>query len=319
MTDVTIHIGMNKTGTTALQKALFQNRSSLLRSGLLYPKTGLGSRSAGRGLHYRLSEAFREADGTGPDIVRALLTEIDNSGARHAIVSSEFFVELRDVAQLAEAFRGRKVQILVYLRRHDHWVSSLFSQGVKSQAAPPWGPSVEAFLRHIRRNLAHYYVYSRLLERWADAFGKSAVSVRLYQGGDIVKEVLEAFDIEPGLAAELSSPRDRINGSPSRRQLAAIDHVQRAQFPDHVRHALVRRILATDDANEPRVLMTADTANTLLEEHREDYAHIARTYFNRPDGVLFDEPMPETGGPDKIALWPREGLAVMTQILAETI
>ena len=316
MTPLTIHIGMNKTGTTALQKALFNNRSALERAGLLFPKTGLGSRSVGRGLHYKLSEAFRTGDASGPGIVRKLLEEIDASSARHALVSSEFFVELRDLKPLARCLEGRKITVLVYLRRHDHWVSSLFSQGVKSQAEPPWGPSVEAFIRHIRRNVSHYFVYSNLLDRWAAAFGKGSIALRLYSGADIVPDVLGEFGID--MDACLQSERN-INSSPSRRQLAAIDHVQRAPYPDHVRKALIRRILATDDHAETRTLMTSETARALIEEHKDDYARIARVYLGRKDGTLFQEPLPEIGGPEKIALWPREGLAIMTRLLSETI
>lgn len=320
MTALTIHIGMNKTGTTALQKALFHNRSMLERAGLLYPKTGLGSRSAGRGLHYRLSEAFRQGDPEGPAMVTSLLAEIDASTAETAIISSEFFVELRDPTALANTLRARDVRILVYLRRHDQWVSSLFSQAIKSQPSPPWGPSVEDFIQHIRRNVAHYYVYSRLLDRWAEAFGQDAMAVRLYRGGNIVPEVLKEFGLDPTLLGSgLEGSGGRENASPSRRQLAAIDHVQRAPYPDHVRSALVRRILAADDGTQTRNLMTAETARTLIEEHREDYARIAQTYLGRTDGVLFDDPIPEPGGPQRIALWPGEGIAILSRLLSETI
>ena len=319
MTDLTIHIGMNKTGTTALQKALFHNRSALEIAGLLYPKTGLGSRSAGRGLHYRLSEAFRAGTNAGPELVRALLSEIDASNSSRAIISSEFFVELRDLGPLARSLKGRNVRVLVYLRRHDHWVSSLFSQAVKSQPNPPWGPSVDAFIRHIRRNIGHYYAYSRLLNRWAKAFGADALDVRTYAGGDIVADVLSGFGLDPSHVAEPASLDVRANSSPSRRQLAAIDHVQRSGLPDHVRSGLLRRILACDDRAETRELMTAETALALIEEHREDYAQIARTYLGRTDGVLFEDPLPPPGESEKIALWPREGITVMTELLAETI
>lgn len=319
MTVLTIHIGMNKTGTTALQKALFHNRVALEKAGLLYPKTGLGSRSAGRGLHYRLSEAFRNGHPKAPAMIQSLLAEIDASTAPQAIVSSEFFVELRQLGALATSLKNRDIRILVYLRRHDHWVSSLFSQGVKSQSEPPWGPSVEAFIRHIRRNIAHYFVYSRLLDRWADAFGADALDVRTYGTGDIVADVLAFYGIGSHHLDDPKTDQPRVNSSPSRRQLAAIDHVQRSPYPAHLKSAIVGRILSVDDAHHTRKLMTTDTACALIEEHAEDYAYIAKTYLGRSDGVLFDEPTPEACGPEKIALWPREGIDVLSQLLSETI
>ncbi|MEM9317802.1 MAG: hypothetical protein AAGA70_02210 [Pseudomonadota bacterium] len=318
-TPLTIHIGMNKTGTTALQKTLHQNRAALQRAGLLYPKTGLGSRSAGAGLHYKLSDAFRSGSG-GPELASALLHEIDGSSAKSAIISSEFFVEVRDVESLASALSGRDVRILVFLRRHDHWVNSLFSQAIKSQASPPWAPNVDAFIDHIRKNLAHYFVYSRLLKRWADAFGHAAMDVRLYgQDGvtDTVADVLATFGLDPKGLSGFRPRGDRVNASPSRRQLAAIDHVQRAPYPNSAKVTLVRRILATDDSDRTRQLMTFATAQSLLDEHADDYAAIASRYFDRE--VLFQEAPPMPGGPERIALWPGEGITVLGQLLSETV
>ncbi|MEM9756536.1 MAG: hypothetical protein AAF914_11115 [Pseudomonadota bacterium] len=319
MTPITLHIGMNKTGTSALQAALFRNRRALLRAGLHYPETGLGARSEGAGLHYRLSAAFLAGGAEGPALAGKLLRDIDEVGARHAFISSEFFVELRDVGPLAAAFAGRDVRILVYLRRHDHWMASLFAQAVKTQARPPWGPSVDAFIDHARKNLAHYYRYSTLLGRWAEAFGDAAMDVRVYGPGattDIVADALRGLDVPEG-AMRGSSPR--VNGAPSRRQLAAIDHVQRAPIAAPVRRRLVQAILAQDDTEKPRRLMTAATAQDLLDEHAEDYAAIARMFLGRHDGVLFHEPPPAPGGPERIALWPGEGITVMTELLSQSL
>ncbi|MEH2367578.1 hypothetical protein [Nostoc sp.] len=41
MTTIYLHIGMPKTGTTCLQKALFKNRDKLLENGYLYPMSGI--------------------------------------------------------------------------------------------------------------------------------------------------------------------------------------------------------------------------------------------------------------------------------------
>lgn len=320
MTPLTLHIGMNKTGTTAVQMACFRNQRLLREAGLLYPKSGLGSRSAGRGLHYQLSAAFLSRDPNAFDGMAKLLEEVDAAGVDQVLISSEFFVDLRDLGPLAASLAGRNVRILVYIRRHDHWVSSLFSQGIKSRPNPPWGPSVDQYIRHIRRNIAHYYVFSRLLDRWASAFGAKAMDVRLYGQGDIVHQVLSSLGIDIEKLVGFEMPDDRANRSPSRRQLAAIDHVQRLKgWEDGTRTALIGRILAADDANMDRQLMTHETARALLAEHAQDYADIARRYFARTDGVLFDDPLPKAGGPDQIALWPREGMALMTELLSETL
>ena len=47
--DIVLHIGSGKTGTTSIQRFLAQNRARLAELGLLYPQT------PGRSRHYRLS------------------------------------------------------------------------------------------------------------------------------------------------------------------------------------------------------------------------------------------------------------------------
>ncbi|MBF9035277.1 hypothetical protein HKCCE2091_13610 [Rhodobacterales bacterium HKCCE2091] len=322
MTPITIHIGMNKTGTSALQAALHRNRRALLKAGFHYPDTGLGSLSEGAGLHYRFSESFLRDAATARTITAALLREIDERNADHAFVSSEFLVELKDLTALAEAFAGRDVRVLVYLRRHDHWLPSLFAQAVKTRPQPPWGPSIEDFIDFVRTRSTHYYRFGALLERWSEAFGRDAMIVRTYGPGgttDTVADVFDLFGIDPAAVPGLTLPKGRVNGAPSRRQLAAIDHLQRARIPAFDRIRLVDRILSLDDGEKPRRLMTQATARALVEEHAADYAEIARTYLGRADGILFDEPMPEPGGPDRVALWPGEGITVMTELLREAV
>lgn len=323
MTPITLHIGMNKTGTSALQKFLHRNRRSLRRAGLLYPETGLGTRTDGPGLHYQLSRAFLDADGSGPALAAALLAEIDDSGCDRAVLSSEFFVELQDLTPLAKAFEGRDVTVLVYLRRHDHWVSSLFAQAVKSTPFPPWGPTVDDFIAFARIEWSHYFRYSRLLDRWAKAFGQEQVTVRPYRpdpGWSLVSDFLAHLGWDaaavPGLKGDDAA---RVNRTPSRRQLAAIDHIQRSAIPDDIKIRIIGRIVGREDPERPRLLMTAVTAQSLIEENAKDYADIARRYLGRDSGVLFDEPAPQPGGPDHVALWPAEGITVISQILSESL
>ncbi|MBF9031177.1 hypothetical protein HKCCE3408_12305 [Rhodobacterales bacterium HKCCE3408] len=323
MTPITLHIGMNKTGTSALQRFMHRNRRPLARAGLIYPETGLGTRTEGAGLHYRLSRSFLDDRPEASEMVERLLDEIDRSGAERAIVSSEFLVELKDVAPLATAFANRSVEVLVYLRRHDHWVASAFAQAVKTTPHPPWKPDVDAFIVHLRNRCGHYYRYGDLLGRWAEAFGPDRLRVRVYGPGgatDIVADVLGRFGLDRAAIPKLR-PEDsaRVNIAPSRRQLAAIDHVQRAPMPAPDKALLVRRLLSVEDQGRTRRLMTAATARALLDENAEDYAEIARHYLGRADGVLFDEPPPEPGGPDRIALWPGEAITLMTELLAETM
>ena len=56
MKKVILHIGYNKTGTTAIQNSFYYNRKSLVRDGLLYPYKCSGRRKSPA--HHSLAESL---------------------------------------------------------------------------------------------------------------------------------------------------------------------------------------------------------------------------------------------------------------------
>lgn len=196
-----IHIGTPKTGTTAIQHVLGENRDALLQHGFCYPRTpgskahtSIGafmSHAAGKpvGLLQRRSgpidkfvKAF-QAEVTGlPDSVRTVILSSEhafNQGLAPGVVP-----ELRRM--MDSLFHDYR--IVVYFRRQDEQAVSLFSTLLRAGRMPdsPFPMTTEAHSK---------FDFFAGIQPWVEAFGKSAIVARVYQrsdlrDGDIVSDFL---------------------------------------------------------------------------------------------------------------------------------
>lgn len=136
MKKIIIHIGANKTGTTAIQKYLSKNDDVLLSEhGILYPKSGRMW-----GAHFPL--AWDLGLGKKPDhlvgkfenVWGLLRKEIEEKNAKKTIISSENFMLLSNsniANKVKNYLEGYEVEIILYVRRQDLWLESLYLQRVK--------------------------------------------------------------------------------------------------------------------------------------------------------------------------------------------
>lgn len=295
---VFIHIGMNKTGTTAIQSTLARNYKALARQGLLYARAGRARGSA----HYRLSHTLGFAHNVpeGEAVPREVLARqiLDEARARRCrdiLVSSEAFVIPGDVGAVRAFFAGCECRIVVYLRRHDHWWASSYSQGINSVADPKWPSGFEGFLAQQRKRPTKGD-YRWLLERWAEVFGPENLIVRPYERAqnrpDVVADLLQAIGY--GHVAEAGGLEvPTLNESPGERELMIIDALQRAGLDDALRRRLIERVRARPGQVRGQGVIPPALRRQLVDEQLETYAWIARTFLGREDGRLFYEPLPD--------------------------
>ena len=191
-----LHIGTEKTGTTAIQEYLKSNRGDMQKRAYYHPIAAdtehssqwefvaivhhaPWSQDTGRelGISDKASQdAFRE------QLAAKLDKEFESAnGADTLVISSEHFQSRlyldREIADL-KAFLERWVEtfeVLVYFRRQDELALSLLSTRLKSSA--------QVTLDNILRTLnsaPKYYAYDEIYARWAKAFGAEAMRPRIY-------------------------------------------------------------------------------------------------------------------------------------------
>lgn len=295
-----IHIGMNKTGTSAIQSVLNENRRKLKSFGLLYPRTGCTGDA-----HYGLTRTLGFHHGNASDRVgvstpvklrEGFQDELRGSRCDTIVFSSENFVLPKPVETVRDFFSDFECRIVVYLRRHDYWWSAAYNQAVRMVVDPPWGRGVEAFARFHRRKNPLYGNYRHLVDRWAAVFGSNNVIVRPY----------EAQQNKPGLVADFLTAigrRDlidlvggevpRINESLGLHQIFLVDIMQRSKIPGEVRREIIDYIRTQIDSGTPsEEELSPELRMQLVAENIDDYQYIAKHYMNRRDGRLFFDPDP---------------------------
>lgn len=306
MTRLILHIGTNKTATTAIQHALAANRDALRAHGLLYPASGIRS-EAHHELAWKLGFVQGRPAAMDDEPFEALwertLAEIRAARCPDVLISSEcFMIGSGRITALAAAVRDFDVEVVVYLRRHDAWLQSVYVQAVKVTNNPPWGRGFEAYLEHLDRQKSdHYGSYRKLVDRWAQVFGRERIKVRPFEtkqvGADVTLDLLRTVGLE-ALGAHLKAPTRQVNASFGYEAIAYMDAVQRCGLPPPVKRHLVGQA-ALHGLKAPKVgpMLPPARQRALVEPHLDDYAYIARQYLGRQDGRLFEAPLPSDTDP----------------------
>lgn len=216
MTELCIHIGTHKTGTTAIQNALRHSLSNASQDTateswtLVQPPYELIQQ-------VMLAEEYSE---TLAGQLQAALVELTASDSNSQFVlsheglsgaASSGYRNSNVVAKiLREATREFNVSILVYLRRQDDWLESMYTQNIHE------GHSIEfdAFLNQFAATGS--LDYQRFLAGYQTEFGKDNLEVRSYhQSGNegIVADFAKVLNCQ---ALASHAPAERANPSYSK-------------------------------------------------------------------------------------------------------
>jgi len=197
-----LHIGTDKTGSTAIQRALWENRDWFLARRVYIPQTGLGVDNG----HATLLQSL---DGELLSQLTAELQDLNHSDYAAAVISWEGMCRFGDkqIRSLMGAVSKWPVELLVYVRDQAEIVQSAHLQWVQMNAAAIPVKSLSTpkslahrirqylFLRHPQRN------YFKLLRRWQSARRDLSFALRRFSpehliGGDIITDFLTQFDLQ---------------------------------------------------------------------------------------------------------------------------
>lgn len=303
MKRIIIHIGYNKTGTSAIQSFCSWNRTHLQDVGICYPATGIFDSA-----HYGISEFLigrpvNTGLRPGENLAAVLGAEIAASGCEHVIVSSEYLSTANSdqITKLKNTFHelvpDAQIKVIAYLRRHDQWFESLFNQAEKTAPSPPWQMDIRDYVLHVLGTASPECSYLRVLDRWARIFGDANVIVRPFEaqqfaGGSLITDFFSALDLQ--IPDNLDVVDGKHNESLSAGALYVIGTAKRCLSAETVAQLLPRLVQA-----EGRVPDTVVPANygKLDPAHRHslymfflpEYNAIARRFMSRPQGGLFQD------------------------------
>jgi hypothetical protein len=208
-----LHAGTAKTGTTAIQSTLFNWREKLRQRGIFYPDPSyLGS---GQHAHHNLAHAY----GNRPNYRRraeTFLAKVRKEANEHETVmlsSEAVYRQLSNknggywnrrtdyLKSLAAALSGFEVEVLLFFRRRDYFVESLYHEHVL--AGLPTGPFNTFVETHL--NLLDY---DRQVQAFKAEFQRVQIQSYEAANGNVVQTFFRLHGIDISAVAE---PRERLS------------------------------------------------------------------------------------------------------------
>ncbi len=300
MSTVYLHMGMPKTGTTALQRFFLDNKEVLEKHGIGYPimpfkfdhvplaRNGhFMSYSKEKDASPEWKEGFSVIKETAQKFDRILMTDERLWSAQR---KKGFWKAIKtDFGAL-----GIDIKVILYLRRQDEQVESHWNQKVKESNTR----LQESFSEYIGNNM-HYYMplhYNESLDRVAARIGKENIILRVYEkqqleGGSIFSDFLHIFGI--GLDEDFKMPEYTANVRLPNNAVE-IKRIANAMYPsgmpDFYFDVIAEAFGMKRMKNVPTKKMShfsPEERKEFMKQYDEGNAYVAREYLNRKDGILF--------------------------------
>ena len=209
--DIHIHIGLEKTGSTSIQKYCSHHRKRLSKKGILYPS------SLGQKNHTKLAlvlpdyakiDFLRRQSGittlqqirtASQRLQRALRTEIIDCQPHTVIVSNEHLSSRLTTPEEIQRLRtfllpfARTLTIYVYLRPQEQLILSRYSTYIRCGGT-------KNFAEYLQLPRPVFLNYASLLNQWSAVFDDNNIQVRLFnrdalEEGNVVTDFIKQLPL----------------------------------------------------------------------------------------------------------------------------
>lgn len=275
---VYFHIGRHKTATTAIQMLLAEGYDILREQGILYPQAG----REGKYLHHPLALALLDGDEAALGRYGTeLKEEIEATRTTAVILSSEILSRERVTATAFDRARAlfpdAPMKLVVYLRRQDDQVRSMYAEGVK-RGFMAWPGNIRTTEGRLTLD------YMAALAPAISVFGTNNIIVRSFDAErkNIVGSFFEACGLVPPHRADAGERNRRLfwrsieamrfaNSLPSPLKSRARTVITKV---DNLAHR--KRFLAWMDRPDP---LPREEAQRILKDAEPSNREIERLFF----------------------------------------
>lgn len=251
MQTLILHVGMGKTGTTAIQGMLRRNAATLRERGIVCCDHWLLRETMGPD-GFESPEEFARLRDAGGDALAERLVRLFRpnnpvlAGAHVIVWSNEDLIGSHEaVGRLAAQFvgPGRVAKIVLYLRHQLDWLASAYPQWCVRDKLTP-GRIIE-FERY-RRESDWQLDYEDLLSRWQQAAGAAQLLPRAYQPG---MDATIDFCIIAGIPGPLKGVGERVHVTPGYTANALLKVVNDQYESPHLAGALMQLLVESGVAS----------------------------------------------------------------------
>ncbi|WGV25122.1 hypothetical protein [Halotia branconii] len=322
MTTIYLHIGMPKTGTSSLQKILFNNRDKLLEAGYLYPMSGIRHNAKeveDRYCHNLLALCFLDFKEKNDLLSQfptweSLKTEIDSINPNNVIISAEafnfydVFYKPETIAKIKDLLNDYEIKIVIYLRKQDDFLESCYRYMVNIGACRV---GIQEFFNEFK----HMFNYYQILENWAGIFGYENIIVRRFvknkSKNNNFDDFLKAINLlESKIIFEVNNI-ENINVSPSVKMTKILLHINNfneifiekivnifydnywRKYQDFLRYLRNNKMICELFSTLPSflidgILISPKEKQKLMEQFEQSNSQLAIKYLGQKDGKLFE-------------------------------
>lgn len=317
-----LHVGQSKTGTTAIQSFLSENRSHLRKSGFLYPdifKFGMPLYALNHtqvawsliGKKSSIGVSFEEFLG-------GIEEELNKEPSLHTVIlSSEAFLgepHIWDCNSKAEWYKARlakiktlidllnryQITVVVYLRRQDYWVNSAYNHFVKVERLV--GSQHFSDIYQFIDVMAPRLDYAEEIRTWRSFVGPESMIVRPFEraqlhNGDVVSDFLYriGFDEADHNFIHTTNFDTRNKGLP--RSLFEVKRILNQEPKSKAQERTLiwaLQKLAEDmptSGTEWDFLLTASERSALLQHYYKSNSWLASNYPIAGESCFFHDPL----------------------------
>jgi hypothetical protein len=286
-----LHIGAPKTGSTAIQRFLFDNREGLLARGVHYPDVslrGFGHHDLAFLLRGRYADWATPQNRSLAELRDDLRDAVQSTPTMTTILSSENFYIYPKPAALHQLLKDvgllpdDKIVVTCYVRRQDEAHVSWYNQTVKAQG------NARSFAATVVHEHA-LWDYAQQLQPWQAEFGADAILVRDYSslsqpGGDVCADILDILGL-PSDAFPL--PPGRVNERINRDILEFQRLVNRLPLSPRQKRRYHKQLIELTKVStdwgvfDDTPFLTAASREALMQSYNESNSTLARTYLGR--------------------------------------
>jgi len=247
---VILHVGPHKTGTTALQGALWAARAELPKQGV---RLAGRSRNPAGAVRAVTGQASPYADdGRTPPMWRwtRLAGEIRAAHERRVIVSSEFFAwaDDRAIRRIVDDLGSDRVRVAVTLRPLARIVPSMWQQNVQAGTVT----TIDGWLKDVldrqtgdaRHPFWTLHRHDELIDRWAAVVGTERVTAVVVDDRDhdvLMRAFEELLDLRRGTLAPQADWQNRSLTLPEAEAVRAFNIAFKEKQLPRGRHARLMR------------------------------------------------------------------------------
>ncbi|MCI8557555.1 MAG: hypothetical protein HFI19_07295 [Lachnospiraceae bacterium] len=298
-----IHIGISKTGTSALQTFLYENMEKLEEYGWRYPDLnkelfGLQFLTFGKEINGSVFYKEREKlDTEAENWNKAWERVLEHLKTKNVIISDERIC-VWDTNKFLTAAKEKydNIKVIIYLRRQDRAIESFWNQRVKNPVG--CGQIFQEFIHFDGCAECAPYHYKRQLDDISNIVGKENLIVRVYEKGQLCGEkhntesdFLSSIGIEPDWDQWKKCVPQNLRLGENYLEIKRIFNsiLDEGDVEQGISSMLCFEKLSQNFCCEEKEkgCFTIEEREKFLKQFEAENEEIAREYLHRNDGILF--------------------------------